>query len=282
MELTYGLNRLHYRDGQLYYLYVPHAVITDPEDAKILVSVHGYSGRKDNERGRKRVQRAAERWSYLADTHRWVVLSPHFDEKRFGNNYQRLNFSGIRSDIRLNQLIEEIRRIIPCVCTDTILLFGFSGGGQFVHRYAAFHPHRVDRAVAGAAGWYLWPDDTLPYPIGTLLSGSIKHPEPRIIELCRLKLLVIVGENDFEQGEFRKKCKGYNISAIQGEGRLLRARNWIESLRKFSNNRGSRCRVRLNIVPSTGHTISRKLKRRSGQYLSGQYPNNPPNQANRK
>lgn len=272
MEITCGLNRLHYRDGQLYYLYVPQAVITNPEDIKILVSVHGYSGNKDNERSRKRVQRATERWSYLADTNRWVVLSPHFDKRRFGNDYQRLNFSGLRSDIRLNQLLEETRKIIPGVRRNSILLFGFSGGGQFVHRYAAFHPHRVDRAVAAAAGWYLWPHDVLPYPIGIQSSGHGSEIKPKMLEMCQLKLLIIVGENDSQQGKFRKRFKGYNLSAIQGEGRMLRAHNWFESLKKYSIKHGSHSEVRLDIVPNTGHTISKKLKKRSGQFLSGQYP----------
>ena len=40
-----------------------------------------------------------------------------------------------------------------------------------MYRYVAFHPERIERAVAGAPGWYMWPDPNLPYPIGALTNN---------------------------------------------------------------------------------------------------------------
>jgi len=163
LSLEAGINELYYDDGQRYFLYVPASVLQNPAGAHILAAIHGYSGRKNNSEGIETVKKNALRWSSLADEHGWVVLSPHFDEFRFNDDYQRLNFSlvGVRADLRLNELIKETARRIPGVNSDKIYLFGFSGGGQFVHRYAAFYPERILRAVAGAAGWYLWPDKDL-------------------------------------------------------------------------------------------------------------------------
>jgi hypothetical protein len=55
-----GLNEFLFKDGQLYYVYVPSSFFEDPQKGKILLSVHGYSGKKDNHSGRKRARRAAE------------------------------------------------------------------------------------------------------------------------------------------------------------------------------------------------------------------------------
>ena len=46
-------------------------------------------------------------------------------------------------------------------------LFGFSAGAQFVHRFIQFKPDaRFDKVVAGAAGWYTVPDNSIPFPYG--------------------------------------------------------------------------------------------------------------------
>ena len=84
-NLSEGLNALRFRDGQHYYLYIPQDVLFSSKTTLLLVSVHGYSGRKGDAKGRARVRRYAEIWSDLAERNRWVVLSPQFDEKRFNN-----------------------------------------------------------------------------------------------------------------------------------------------------------------------------------------------------
>lgn len=263
-----GLNEFFLKDGQLYYVYVPPSFFEDPQKGKTLIAVHGYSGRKDNQSGRKRVQRAAERWSHLADRNRWVVIAPHFDEKRFKNNYQRLNFDGVRADTRLDEIVFETANRLRGIRTEKLMLFGFSGGGQFVHRYAAFHPNRIERAVAAAAGWYLWPDATLPYPIGTEAVRLQKLPKPQIRKLCRLNLLIIVGEYDADQGTFRKTFKRHNLSVLQGEGRRIRAQNWIEALKKHSGIEEKDFKITFKIAPNTGHAISKRLRRMAGEFLS--------------
>jgi len=267
-----GLNEFFFKDGQLYYVYVPSSFFEDPQKGKILLSVHGYSGRKDNQSGRKRVKRAAERWSYLADSNRWVVISPHFDEKRFKKNYQRLNFYGVRADTRMDEIVMEAASMLRGIRTDKLLLFGFSGGGQLVHRYAAFHPNRIERAVVAASGWYLWPDVTLPYPIGTEPISLQNLPKPQIRKLCQLNLLIIVGEYDADQGTFRNNFSHHNLNVLQGKGRRIRAENWIEALRKYSGLEEKDFKITLKIVPNTGHSISKRLKRMAGEYLSASRP----------
>ncbi len=224
--MSAGLNELYYADGQRYFLYVPDSALKNPEEAHILAAIHGYSGRKGDAGGISIVENTALRWSSLAEEYGWVVLAPHFDEDRFNDAYQRLNLSifgiGVRSDLRLNDLVREVKRLIPGINSQKIYLFGFSGGGQFVHRYVAFHPERVSRAVSAGSGWYMWPDSGLAYPVGTttLLHGA----EPKIGELLTSDLLVLVGDSDTTDSSFRETYGIYNLMKIQGGTRWQRAR----------------------------------------------------------
>lgn len=254
-NLSSGLNELYFRDGQLFYLYISEKALENIENAEILASIHGYSGRKNDPSGKNRVKLTALLWAKLADQNGWVVLSPHFDEKRFSNNYQRLNLHGKnRSDQRLHELVNEIERFLPGIKTEKLLLFGFSGGGQFVHRYALFQPERVKRAVAGGAGWYVFPDDKLPYPIGISPQSLPKSVQPKLNDLLNTKLLILVGENDGNEGAFKKtyvnNFRTYNLLALQGDGRRERAENWVASLQKVSGDK--KINIRLKIVPLKG------------------------------
>jgi pimeloyl-ACP methyl ester carboxylesterase len=267
-DLKPGLNELTFKDGQFYCLYVPPKVLKAPEGARILVAVHGYTGQQTDEKGRRRVRQAAERWSKSAQLEGWIVLAPHFDETRFNRRYQTMNTSGLRADVRLHQLVEDIERMLPGIKTDKLLLFGFSGGGQFVHRYAAFHPERVDRAVVGAPGWYTWPDPTLTYPVGTRSKYLPKDLKPKMCELSGLDLMVIVGDKDVNAGAFREKYGDHNLLELQGEGRVYRAQNWVAAMREYAAEHDCPFNIKLEIVPFTGHKINTKLLNASADFLS--------------
>ncbi len=267
-DLREGFNKLIFGDGQLFYLYVPRKVKDIPRGARLLVSIHGSGGKKTDARGEAKVKRDAKVLTDLADEKGWVVLAPQFDEDRFNNDYQRLNFFGRRADVNLNQLLEEIGRLLPEILTNKIFLFGFSGGGQFVHRYAAFNPERIDRAVAGGAGWYMWPDESLPYPIGINPKSLPRGVRPRLRKLCDLNLRIVVGEDDSTQGSFRRHYKGYDLLVLQGEGRRERAQNWVAALREFAAANGWLCRVEFDIIHGTGHTRSDELVKSAEEFLS--------------
>jgi pimeloyl-ACP methyl ester carboxylesterase len=267
--LNVGLNELFFADGQRYFLYVPASVLANPRESYILAAIHGFSGRTNDSAGVEIVRDNALRWSELAEKNRWIVLAPHFDEGRFNDDYQRLNFSliGDRADLRLNDLILEVARQIPGINSDKIYLFGFSGGGQFVHRYAAFHPDRVLRAVAGGAGWYMWPDEDLLYPVGLSISELLFGIKPRINKLLNLDLLVLVGEDDTTKEELREVYFIYDLTNIQGGNRKIRAQNWINELEKISKKEGIEFNVKLAFAPNTGHSITSELKRIASDYL---------------
>jgi poly(3-hydroxybutyrate) depolymerase len=267
-QLSVGLNECVFDDGQLYYVYVPRKSMESAEDSQILVVIHGYSGRLDTEEGRSKVKRGAERWQDLAEKQGWIIIAPHFEEKRFRNDYQRLNLFGLRADLRLLDLVDTVRTELSEISLDSaILLFGFSGGGQFVHRFCAFHADRVSRAVAGSAGWYMWPDPKLPYPIGVRSASLPKGVEPNLQALCGTDLLIIVGENDTNQGSFRANYRQYDLISLQGSGRRERAQKWYNAVQEIAREKNWNCSVRFQVVPNTEHTISSALEEASARFF---------------
>lgn len=254
-----GINRIIDKDGQIFFLYIPGTVISKPKVSRVLVSVHGYGSRKSDKKSIEGVKKFAEIWSHFAEEKRWIILAPHFNYKSYNNNYQRLNFFGRRADLHLNDLLKRTRAHLPKIRTDKIILFGFSGGGQFVHRYMAFHPERVECAVAGAPGWYLWPDSDYPYPIGTAFHDFPKDLSLDMRRFCQSNLCVIVGERDSEQGAFRKSYGGYDLDLIQGSGRKARAKNWVEVMQKCASNNGDISGIKLKIVRRAAHKLNRHI-----------------------
>ena len=262
-----GLNKCYYNDGQLYYVYLSNKALQNLKRAKLLVSIHGYTGRLRTWRGIKRVRRAALRWKNIADKKGLIVIAPHFDYVRFNNDYQRLNVRGLRSDIRLNNIIKSIKNQFIKLSGKKIYLFGFSGGGQFVHRYAAIHPEKVARAVAGGAGWYMWPDMRYYYPIGIKVGIAIKNFKINLHGLCRTRLLVLVGEKDKSSGAFRKRKGRINLTVTQGESRIARGKNWVRIMAQYARKNRIPCRISFGAVPNTGHRINRRFKRIASTYL---------------
>ncbi len=265
-NLRQGLNELRTQDGQLFYLFVPAKAMIRPEASRILVSVHGYSGRKNNQRGRNLVKKYAEYWSGVSEEKGWVVLAPHFDEKRFKNDYQRVNRAGLPADVRLNELAEVVGRLLPGVPIDKMFLFGFSGGGQFVHRYVAFHPGRIIRAVAAAPGWYMWPV-SLPYPVGVNMDGLPSTGNRLLRGLCSANILILVGEKDATQGAFRRRFGDYDLTQTQGNGRKERAVNWIASMKAWAKANGCPFNVAFSVVAKAAHSMNNRFLDYAKDYL---------------
>jgi len=265
LKIKVGLNLYIYKDNQKFYLYIPKDIFENKETGKLLVIIHGYSGRKLSSDGLSSVQKSIIAWVETANYYNFVLLAPQFDEVKFNNDYQRLNFNKLRADLRLNELIEIIKIKFNNVYTDKIKIFGFSGGGQFVHRYCAFHPEKIEKAVAGSSGWYMWLDENLQYPIGIKLQNNEKKIS--IEKYLLTNLLIIVGSEDMKQGDFRETYEGFDISSLEGNSRYERAINWYNLVKKYSEDYKIKYNIEFNLIEDTKHQISDKLFNASRTYL---------------
>jgi pimeloyl-ACP methyl ester carboxylesterase len=106
-------------------------------------------------------EKLRDAWATLAEEEGVVVLSPHFPcDLKFPDgpdNYKRLAWeTGAGEELRYDSVLLDMIDCVAdewgCVDTRTFALVGFSGGGQFVHRFLYLYPERVHAVSIGAPG----------------------------------------------------------------------------------------------------------------------------------
>lgn len=264
-----GANDLRTHDNQFVCVYWPADTRRARSNHRLLIVVHGYSARKNNAKGRRLVRQLACYWGEQITDRQWLVMAPHFDEKRFDNDYQRLNQYGLQADARLNRLIEMLdASIFPNEIKDRFLL-GFSGGGQFVHRYLAFNDQIILRSVIGAPGWFMWPDVRLTYPLGLWLPDETDDARMRLRRLCRQEMLLLVGDKDTDQGAFRKTYRQIDLCILQGAGRRERAKNWYHAIKHAAKAEDIECHIRFQLLKNTYHRVNTVFTQKAMAFLDG-------------
>ena len=170
-----------YNDQRISYtLYVPpeqynpdpnhqlHAVgtsILDPvyqlPRLPLLVNIHG-TGRN--------AEKCRDLLIPFAKQERVAVLAPLYpagiDSYDDLDNYKLLRYKSLRSDIALLEILDEVAARWPGIATDKVFMMGFSGGGQFVHRFMYLHPERLHAVSIGAPGRVTYLDSELRWPKG--------------------------------------------------------------------------------------------------------------------
>jgi pimeloyl-ACP methyl ester carboxylesterase len=233
--------------GECYFLFVPGSLTPA---SRLLVTVHGISGN---------AREHAQRFAPLAQLSDTIVVSPLFVGEGY-RDYQRLGRDGrgIRVDHALDRIVSDVsaRLGIPA---SRFHLFGYSGGGQFAHRYAMAHPQRVASVSIGAAGWYTFPDATVRYPRG--ISGARGLDGVRFDPGAFLQVpaSVFVGENDIDRDpELRQTDK---LDRQQGGNRFERGINWIRAMREAAYRHGHFTLYSFESLPATGHSFTEAMLR---------------------
>lgn len=229
---------------QRYYQYVPvHA----PVPGRTLVSVHGIS---------RNARDHARLLAPLAERYGATVIAPLFDEGFF-SDYQRLGRRGRgrRADLALNDILNDALGMAP----PAIRLFGYSGGGQFAHRYTLAYPDRVAALALAAPGWFTFPDPKRRYPYGLagahVLPGVRFEPE----RFLRVPTLVLVGAHDVERGASLRRSR--RLDADQGCDRVARGKRWIGAMRREARRLGIATRFVFECMPNTDHDFVAAMTR---------------------
>jgi poly(3-hydroxybutyrate) depolymerase len=118
-----------------YYLYAP-PVRDAAQRLPVVVAVHGTGGSGAD------MYRV---WRSHAEREGFVLVCPSFPP-----GYQRLEAG---ADADLTDILDEVARDQPAI-RQPVFLVGFSGGAQFVHRWAFRHPDEVCGVAALSAGSY--------------------------------------------------------------------------------------------------------------------------------
>ena len=230
---------------QLYYLYLPANVNSN---TKIFVSVHGIS-RNAESHARRNIKRAEKR--------NVVIVAPLFTKQRFPD-YQRLGRTGgLRADYKLLDILDEVKEKVG-LNAQRFYLFGYSGGGQFVHRFAMAHPDKVARVAIGAAGWYTPPNECRRFPYGLRSDPKLPDLHFDIQKIVKIPACVIVGELDKEWDDQLRLSE--KIIKRQGKTRIERGRNWINKMQEKARQYQRSTPYEFHLLPNAGHSYRQCMR----------------------
>lgn len=140
----------------------------------------------------------------LADKLGAVVLAPLFPCGIEGpddtESYKFCVTPKTRFDLVLLAMVDELNsRMQGTLAVDRFALFGYSGGGQFAHRFAYLHAQRLAALSIGAPGKVTLMDDTLPWWRG-LAGLEALAGQPLALEYLRkLPVQLVIGDADDQE-----------------------------------------------------------------------------------
>ena len=210
----------------------------------LFVAVHGI---------RRGMHSQARQFAPFVDSMGGVLVAPLFPKRRFPD-YQRLGRTGRgeRADLALKRIIADVSKILG-MSFPRLVMFGYSGGGQFVHRYAMANPRQVERMAVAAPGWFTFPDTQEPFPRGTgrttLLPDLIFDPA----RFLKIPTLVMVGERDVLRDANLNKNK--KIGAQQGDNRMDRGKRWISAMMASASRFQLGTPFVFRKIPGCGHSF---------------------------
>lgn len=222
-----------------YFIYIPEV---NPDSNKVLYSIHGIS---------RNAEEHVQRFIAQAERHGVTIVAPLFTKAHFPR-YQRLGTSTQleRADMAFDHVLQDVQKWLD-VPPAPMRLFGFSGGGQFVHRYAMFYPQRVARMMLTAPGWYTFPDPDRKYPFG--LKSSKEWPKLLfpMENFLQIPTMVMVGEEDDLRDKDLNKSR--EIDSFQGLNRIERAERWVNANRNLARAYDISADFRLEVVANASH-----------------------------
>jgi poly(3-hydroxybutyrate) depolymerase len=223
------------RDDQRfpYSMYIPSGYRAGGEPLRLVVAVHGTGRRAESSR---------DAFIDFAERHRVAVLAPLFpggiDDPNDLHNYKLIEYRGIRFDRVLLGMIDEAAERWG-LDVSRFLLFGFSGGGQFAHRFALLHPGRLLGVSIGAPGRVTLLDDA-PWPNG--LGGM----DVDIAALGGVPMQIVIGSDDLA-AKLLADASSSELEHRAGSTRVERARALAAALSSAG------VEVELVEVPGAGH-----------------------------
>ncbi|SEQ10612.1 hypothetical protein SAMN05428969_1996 [Devosia sp. YR412] len=222
-------------------LYVPPELHAD---TPILVAIHG------NMRNLIATRDA------FADLARWknvVVVAPLFPHGVLGDDnkdgFKFIKEGSIRYDDLLLEIVEQAKQHCG-LRARKFALFGFAGGGQFAHRFALLHPHRLWAASIAAPGSVTLLDDSKKWWVGIKDVNEVLGMEIDREALARLPIHLVVGDADVDPGTNDQSHVWMPGGRDAGETAMERLRSLEASLRAQG------VEVEFSVMPRKGHVLA--------------------------
>lgn len=222
-------------------------VPASPANRPPLMALHGIS--RDSDAVVNAFKTASSKYSR-------IIIVPYFDKKNWPV-FQRIT-GKYRPDLGLLAILGSLRQD-NIIGNEAFDLFGFSGGAQLAHRFAMLFPEKVNELHLGAAGWYTFPDESLPYPLGIGPGGTTRKNWHQLMSsglpgyLSRV-LTVYVGDQDIHIDPSLRS--DVFLNRVQGQNRLERAERYVECILQSQKAARVPITARLELLPNCGHDFT--------------------------
>jgi poly(3-hydroxybutyrate) depolymerase len=225
-----------------YCMYVPRDYDELADDTyPLFVVVHGSLRNAEGYR---------DRLADWAEQQQCIVLAPLFPnsiiEPGEANNYKEIRFHDIRFDHILLGMIDEVAETYR-VQNERFMLYGYSGGGQFAHRFYYLHPQRLRAVSIGAPGAVTLLDTTQPWWLGVADIEELFGVQLDLQALRSVSVQLLVGGNDTEPMEAIDSLRTMPGSERAGATRVER----LATLRDSLTENG--IAVEHAVLPGLGH-----------------------------
>ncbi|WP_137921596.1 alpha/beta hydrolase [Hydrogenophaga sp. 2FB] len=227
-----------------YTLYVPPSIADATRAIDLVVVVHG-TGRQ-----------FVDYRNAFAEFGRWhdcVILCPLFPAGVLGDGNRDGFKHLIEGDIRYDQVLLDMVAAVGQRYErdfDQFALFGYSGGGQFVNRFAYLHPEHLWAATIGAPGSVTLLEDDRDWWVGVRGMQERFGKALDVEALRRVPLQLVVGKFDTDTWEItHTEASRHYMPGANDAGATRRER--IETLRQSLLQRG--VQARLDVVDNVSH-----------------------------
>lgn len=174
-----------------YFTYVPRRTQEpDAAPAPLIVAMHGTGRMAESYR---------DGFADIAEEMGCVVLAPLFPcgigDPDDMDNFKRIRYRDIRFDLVLLDMVGEVGRRYR-VDTGRFLLHGFSGGGQFAHRFLYLHPARLRAVSIGAPGAVTLLDRSRDWWVGIRDVEDVFGIAVDVEAMRRVRVMTVIGADD--------------------------------------------------------------------------------------
>lgn len=236
---------IHGMSQTTYFIYIPKE---RSREQRILYSIHGISRNAE-----EHIQ------GFIAQAEKFgaIIIAPLFPKESFPR-YQQLGTSVTleRADMAFDHVLQDAHEWLG-TSPAPMRMFGFSGGGQFVHRYAMFYPKRVSRMVLAAPGWYSFPNPDQKYPYGIKSTKDWPNLKFSLEKFLQIPTLTLTGEEDDLRDKDLNKAR--EIDNYQGLTRIERAERWTAAARALGRSYDIPVDFRLESIPNASHAYESYL-----------------------
>ncbi len=219
-------------------------------DGNVVFVMHGVKRNGDDYR---------DNWIELARKKNFLILAPQFSDEEYPSSLRYQQGNILREDGSPNDKSEwsvtAIDRIFDHVIlqqrlkAEDYVIFGHSGGAQFVHRMALLYPEARARLVISAnAGWYTMPERSIAYPYGL---QNTPIDEATLKTTLQQRVIVLLGEEDTDSQH--RHLRRTPEAMAQGKHRFERGQAFFAHAQSKAADFGVLFRWKLVTVPNVAH-----------------------------